>query len=156
MLPISESKRALYQKLPLTRGNSFVLGRYISPYFETPWHFHEEYELVYCETGFGKKFIGSSFSEYQQGEMALIGKNVPHLYKADDSFYDDEAVIKPSSMVIQFLENFLGNSFFSAPEMSEMKQVLSLSMNGWMISTRHNGNQQRQTYRRVDYNNELE
>jgi AraC-like DNA-binding protein len=135
-LPNQERKRALYQKLPLTRGNSFVIDRYISPYFETPWHFHEEYELVYCETGFGKKFIGNSFSEYYEGEMALIGKNVPHLYKADDSFYDEEAIIKPSSLVVQFLEDFLGKTFFSTSEMSEMKQVLSLSMNGLLITGR--------------------
>ena len=127
-------KRARYQKLPLTKGNSFVIDRYISPYFETPWHFHEEYELVYCETGFGKKFIGNSFSEYHQGEMALIGKNVPHLYKADDHFYDEEAVLKPSSLVIQFLEDFLGKPFFFIAEMSEMKQVLSFSMNGLLIN----------------------
>jgi AraC-like DNA-binding protein len=133
-LTTRDRKRALYQKLPLTRGNSFLIDRYTSPYFETPWHFHEEYELVYCETGFGKKFIGNSFSEYEQGEMALIGKNVPHHYKADDSFYDEEGVLKPSSIVIQFLEDFLGKAFFSSPEMSEMRQVLSLSMNGLLIT----------------------
>ncbi len=128
-----KNKNAIYQKLPLTRGVSFVINRYTTPYFETPWHFHEEYELVYCETSFGNKFIGNSFSSYQQGEMAFIGKNVPHLFKADNSFYEPEAIVKPSSIVIQFLEDFLGNHFFNSPEMIEMKQVLSLSMNGLMI-----------------------
>ena len=124
------NKNAQFQKLPLTAGSSFVVNRYQSPYFETPWHFHEEYELVYCERGFGKKFIGNSFSDYEEGEIALIGKNVPHLFKADDSFYQPAATVKPSSIVIQFLENFLGNHFFNSPEMTEMKQVLALSMNG--------------------------
>jgi len=55
-----KNKNAIYQKLPLMRGNSFVINRYITPHFEMPWHFHEEYELVYCETGFGNKFIGNS------------------------------------------------------------------------------------------------
>lgn len=110
------------------------MDRYVSPWFETPWHFHEEYELVYCETGFGKRFIGNSFSGYEQGEMALIGKNVPHLFKADDSFYDEEAVLKPSSLVIQFLEDFLGRTFFSTTEMSEMRQVLLLSQNGLLVN----------------------
>lgn len=133
ILTDQKNKSAIYQKLPLTRGNSFVVNRYTSPYFETPWHFHEEYELVYCESGFGKKFIGNSFSEYQQGEMAFIGKNVPHLFKADNSFYEPAATVKPSSIVIQFLEDFLGTSFFNSREMMEMKHVLSLSMNGVMI-----------------------
>lgn len=128
-----KNKNAIYQKLPLTRGNSFVINRYTTPHFETPWHFHEEYELVYCDTGFGNKFIGNSFSPYQQGEMAFIGKNVPHLFKADNSFYEPEANVKPSSIVIQFLEDFLGRHFFNSPEMIEMKQVLTLSMNGLMV-----------------------
>ncbi|MBC7887279.1 MAG: helix-turn-helix transcriptional regulator [Ferruginibacter sp.] len=127
-------RNALYQKLPSTRGNSFLVNRYTSPYFETPWHFHEEYELVYCEKGFGQKYIGNSFSEYHQGEMAFIGKNVPHLFMADASFYEAGATVKPSSVVIQFLEDFLGKTFFNCVEMTEMKQVLSLSMNGLMIT----------------------
>ncbi len=128
------NKNALYQKLPANRGNSFLVNRYTSPYFETPWHFHEEYELVYCENGFGQKYIGNSFSEYHQGEMAFIGKNVPHLFMADASFYEAGSALKPSSVVIQFLEDFLGKTFFHCPEMTEMKQVLSLSMNGLMIT----------------------
>jgi AraC-like DNA-binding protein len=126
------NKNALYQKLPLTSGSSFLVSRYTSPFFETPWHFHEEYELVFCES-FGKKFIGNSFSSYQEGEMALIGKNVPHLFKADNSFYEDGSNSKASAVVIQFLEDFLGKPFFNSYEMTEMKQVLSLSMNGLLI-----------------------
>lgn len=42
-------------------------------------------------------------------------------------------MIKPSSIVIQFLEGFLGNNFFDCAEMTEMKQVLSFSMNGIAI-----------------------
>jgi hypothetical protein len=65
--------------------------------------------------------------------MGFIGKNVPHLFKADNSFYEPEANVKPSSIVIQFLEDFLGKHFFNSPEMIEMKQVLTLSMNGLMV-----------------------
>ena len=139
MTKIDLNKAALFQKLPNSEGNSFIVNRYQSPYFETPWHFHQEYELVYCETGFGMRFIGNNFSSYTAGELALIGKNVPHLFKADDSFYKPGATIKPSSVVIQFVDDFLGKDFFNSPEMAEMKRILSLSMNGLMIlgDTRH-------------------
>ncbi len=128
------NKNALYQKLPPAQGSSFVVNRYTSPYFETAWHFHEEYELIYCEACFGKRFIGNSFAEFYQGDMIFIGKNVPHTFIADQSFYQPEAVTKPSSIVIQFLENFLGSHFFYCPEMTGMRQILSLSMNGLMIT----------------------
>lgn len=68
--------------------------------------------MVYCEKGFGNKFIGNSFSAYQEGEIAFIGKNVPHLFKADDAFYGPEATVKPSSIVIQFVEDFWEQRFF--------------------------------------------
>ena len=55
------------------------------------------------------------------------------MFKADDSFYEADASIKPSSIVIQFLEGFLGSSFFDSSEMAEMQQVLTFSMNGIAI-----------------------
>ena len=129
----NSKKNAQFQKLPLNSGSSFIINRYQSPFFETPWHFHEEYELVYCEHGFGKRFIGNNFANYQEGDLAFIGKNVPHLFKADDSFYEQDATIKPSSIVVQFLEDFLGSNFFDSSEMTEMQQVLTFSMNGIAI-----------------------
>jgi len=128
------NKNALYQKLPPAQGSSFVVNRYTTPYFETAWHFHEEYELIYCEVCFGKRFIGNSFAEFYQGEMVFIGKNVQHTFLADQSFYQPGAITKPSSIVIQFLENFLGSHFFYCPEMTGMRQILSNSMNGLMIT----------------------
>jgi hypothetical protein len=49
-------KKPLLQKLPLTFGSSFLIDRFESPYFDTPWHYHQEIEIVLCDGGFGKKF----------------------------------------------------------------------------------------------------
>lgn len=133
MINLNNYNRPLLQNLPIPQGSSFIINRYESPYFETPWHFHEAYELVFCERGFGNKFVGNNFSAYQEGEVILIGKKVPHLFRADDSFYHPESRIKPSSIVIQFLDNFLGKDFFNSPEMTEVQQVLRLSGNGLMV-----------------------
>jgi hypothetical protein len=34
------------QKLPLSEQSSFVADKFVTPYFETGWHYHPEYELV--------------------------------------------------------------------------------------------------------------
>lgn len=125
-----KTKKALFQKLPLSQGNSFLIKRYESPFFETPWHFHEEYELVYCEKGFGKKFIGKHFTSYEKGDMYFLGKNLPHWFKADDSFYTLAQTVKPSSIVLQFHENFMGDSFFRSQEMIAIQKVLARSHSG--------------------------
>lgn len=132
-MQINLPKQAQFQRLQPNDGNSFLIERYTSPFFESPWHFHEEFELVHCEKGFGTKFIGSFFEPYEQGELLLIGSNLPHWIKADPSFYIEKKESRPSSLVLQFREDFLGNGFFLAKEMRAVREILVLSKFGLSI-----------------------
>ena len=111
-------KKPLLQKLPLTFGSSFLIDRFESPYFDTPWHYHEEIEIVLCDGGFGKKFVGNHVSDYAEGDLAILGSNLPHWYRADDACYQHQ---KPASIVIHFLNDCFGKDFFEAEEMTEIK-----------------------------------
>lgn len=102
-------KKPLLQKLPLTFGSSFLIDRFESPYFETPWHYHQEVEIVLCDGGFGKKFVGNHVSDYVEGDLAILGSNLPHWYRADDACYQHQ---KPASIVIHFLDDCFGEFFF--------------------------------------------
>lgn len=113
--------KPLLQKLPLSKNSSFLFERYESPYFETPWHYHEEFEIVLCDGGYGKKVVGNNTSEYQEGHLMLLGSNLPHRFRADDLFYESEK--KPASIVIQFRMESFGDLFF---ELAEMQSVVSL------------------------------
>jgi AraC-like DNA-binding protein len=122
--------KPLFQKLPLKRDTSFVFQRYETPYFETPLHYHEAFELVLCDGGFGKKVIGNHISEYEEGDLILIGANLPHWFKADDSFYSDLSLKRPASIVIQFDLKSFGNDFFEIEELKKIKQVFERSRFG--------------------------
>ncbi len=123
-------KKAIFQKLPLSYGSSFLTERFESPHFETPWHYHKEFEIVLSEKGFGKKFVGNHVSDYQEGDLALIGSNLPHWYRADDSFYQPNPALKPASVVIHFLEDSLGPGFFNLSEMTEINKLMNRSLFG--------------------------
>jgi len=114
-------KKPLLQKLPLTFGSSFLIDRFESPYFDTPWHYHEEIEIVLCDGGYGKKFVGNHVSDYAEGDLAILGSNLPHWYRADDACYQHQ---KPASIVIHFLNDCFGKDFFEAEEMTEIKYFL--------------------------------
>jgi AraC-like DNA-binding protein len=123
-------KAPLLQKLFKSAGSSFLVDRFESPYFESPWHYHPEFEIVICDGGFGKKFIGNHVSDYQKGDLALLGSNLPHLYRADDECFDHTFPEKPASIVIHFLYDCFGDSFFKIDEMIEINQLLQLSKVG--------------------------
>ena len=114
-------KKPLLQKLPLTFGSSFLIDRFESPYFDTPWHYHQEIEIVLCDGGFGKKFVGNHVSDYSEGDLAILGSNLPHWYCADDACYQHQ---KPASIVIHFLVDCFGKDFFESEEMTEIKYFL--------------------------------
>lgn len=114
-------KKPLLQKLPLTFGSSFLIDRFESPYFDTPWHYHQEIEIVLCDGGFGKKFVGNHVSDYSEGDLAILGSNLPHWYCADDACYQHQ---KPASIVIHFLDDCFGKDFFESEEMTEIKYFL--------------------------------
>jgi len=49
------------------------------PNFLRIWHYHPEFELVVILQSTGTRFIGDSIEKFEEGEVVLIGKNVPHM-----------------------------------------------------------------------------
>ena len=113
--------KTLVQKLPLTRDSSFIARTYETPYFETPYHQHNEFELMVIKKGHGTAFIGDSIKEYKEGDVYLHGKNLAHWFrkKRED--------MRGASMVVQFSEDFLGKGFFDVPEMKNIRGLLDKS-----------------------------
>jgi AraC-like DNA-binding protein len=88
------------------------------------WHFHPEYEIVYVETESGFRHIGDHISKYTDSDIALIGPNIPHL----NFDYGVKATV--NTVVVQMKENFLGNEFFSLPEIAAIKTLFEKAKSG--------------------------
>lgn len=88
------------------------------------WHFHPEYEIVYVETESGFRHIGDHISKYEGSDLALIGPNIPHLN------FDYGAKDTVNTVVIQMKENFLGQDFFSLPEIQAIKTLFERAKTG--------------------------
>lgn len=119
--------KTLIEKLPVTGNTSFVAKTFRTPHFEVPWHQHVEYELILFTEGEGLSFIGNYAGEFKTGDIFFLGKNVPHTFQKRNQ----EAVI--SAVVIQFREDFWGNGFLDLPEVREIKDLFSNSMQGLQL-----------------------
>ncbi len=109
---------------------SFNLFVQDCPYFGTPWHYHPEFEIVLVEESIGKRFVGSNISEFEPGNLCMIGAYLPHYYKNDDKYYDKSSSLRAKSFVVHFLEDFLGDKFLDLPECLILKSLLERSKAG--------------------------
>lgn len=93
-------------------------------YFYNPWHYHPECELTLILKSFGQRQIGDSIENFTSGDLVLVGSNLPHVWKNDESFIGKEANIKAQAIVVKFLPGFAGSGFLERPEMAEIRYLL--------------------------------
>lgn len=107
-------------------GSSFRLLHHqvTADTFKWHYHYHPEYEIVCVFEGEGRRHVGNHLSNYNDGDLVLIGSNLPH------GGFGYGAVGTHEEVVIQFTEDFLGEGFLSRPEMGAMKKLFKLSKQG--------------------------
>lgn len=106
-------------------GSSFAVRKFFKQNEKKPtWHYHSEYELVYIANGSGKRHIGQHISYYRNGDLLLIGPNVPHLTFANQAGQEQREI------VVQMKADFMGGDFFNSPEMAAIRQLLLKSKGG--------------------------
>ena len=110
--------------LPFPSDASFLYKKLDCDYFPNPWHFHKEYEIVLIDKSRGTRFIGDNVSHFGDGDLSLIGSNIPHLFRNSEEFYSKENKLTASSIFIHFTKDFLGSHFFDVPEMKQVNRLL--------------------------------
>jgi AraC-like DNA-binding protein len=94
------------------------------------WHYHPEYELLYVPHGTGRRHIGANVSRYEDGELLLLGPNVPHLsygYGYGQGEYFEE-------LVVQFAPDLLGADWLALPEMRQIQLLLERARTGLVFT----------------------
>jgi len=85
------------------------------------WHYHPEYELTWIIESHGTRFIGDNIQNYQPGDLVLVGPNLPHRWYNNSS---EPVCVQPKLVVLQFLPDCLGETFFELDEVKLASQLL--------------------------------
>ena len=121
--------KAKLEDIPSVKGaSSFHAYRFQVPFFEFKWHYHPEYELTYIVKGSGYRIVGNSYEQYSDGDLVLLGSNLPHTWtsKPDNTFASE-------AIVIQFSSEFI-TPFLVLHESNQIKQLLKHSDRGLRIA----------------------
>ncbi|HEX8531857.1 MAG TPA: AraC family transcriptional regulator [Cytophagales bacterium] len=121
-----------YHRLPNLTGSFSTLEKH-PPLFETPWHCHQEYELVLILNCHGKRFVGDHHADFGAAELLLIGPGLPHQWKTDLA-PDELHRLNARVLVAHFSDRFLGRHFFEMPEAKPVKDLLEKAKRGLLLN----------------------
>lgn len=122
--------KASLEQVPLCNGSSFLVREFDVPYFEAPLHFHPVYELTLITESKGKRFIGDNIGDFDVDDLVFLGPNLPHFYRCNHEYYQNNPTLRARAIIIQHSDNFLGKDFLSIPEMNKVRKLLTTSVQG--------------------------
>ncbi len=121
-------------KVSTGAAQSFSVRRDLVPQFDNIWHYHPEVELIHIKKGEGMQFVGDSIMPFKAGDVVLIGANLPHYWRFDESYFSDDANKSADIRVTHFFENFWGDQFLQLPENKSLKAILERAKRGIKVN----------------------
>jgi AraC-like DNA-binding protein len=88
------------------------------------WHFHPEIEIVHVNGGSGKRHIGNHLSYFDDGELIMIGANLPHYG------FTDRHSGNSLETIVQMREDFLGIDVLKIPEFEHINKLFERAKMG--------------------------
>lgn len=122
--------RAQFEKILPPEQGSFNAFSYEIDEFDSPWHYHPEYELTYIVASHGVRYTGNSFENFQENDLVLLGSNLPHCWKNTGL-----QSCKASAIVIHWDDHLLGRDWLKQHEFTGIRKLLQLSSQGLKFDT---------------------
>ena len=121
--------KAFFEQLTTGIGSSLSVIGLDMDCFDGPYHFHPEMELTWIRKSSGKRFVSGNVSDYEPGDLVLVGANIPHCWQSRSESLHGNA----SAVVIQFYPDFAGQAFLELPELNKIQKLVEKANAGILI-----------------------
>ena len=118
--------KPLYQDLPFPIDSHIHYYIEDLPHFIVPWHYHPAIEIMYITRGIGTRFVGDCIEQYEEGDVCMIGPNLPHEWRNDDAYFDKESGLRATCICLFFKRE----NFIRLPEMNNIRDLIERSRRG--------------------------
>lgn len=128
---LTYTKTAL-QKSKIPESNMFLIRELGDKHFDPTWHAHTEYQLFLVLEGTGTKFIGNIVKPFDGGDLTFLGPNIPHLWRSEESYFDQHSEKCSFGLVIYFNGAIL-EQLIDKDELAPLKGLLEKVRRGMEI-----------------------
>jgi AraC-like DNA-binding protein len=126
--------KAKLEKLNIPEEASFNFHIAKHPAFHTPLHYHPEYEIIYIRESRGIRIAGDHASPFREGELAMMGPGLPHVWKNDPEYGENSSGLMAEAHVIHFSPDFWDVHFAALPECTGIRQLFNEASRGLLFS----------------------
>lgn len=117
--------KVLSFKIPKPGKEALVYQEDQEVQFFDQLHQHEEIQISQIIAGSGSVIIGDSINNYEQGDILVIGANVPHVFVSDTTRSH-----KSVMYTLFFTEHSFGKDFFRTTDLAELEILFQDAANG--------------------------
>lgn len=124
--------RPYVEKLAIPEGQSCAfLYRRLDGGIPFQWHYHPEFELTLTLNSRGEQFVGDNIATYGDGDLALLGPNLPHTWASRSKFIENEPHV---AIVVWFRSEWIDALTTTAAELAILKPMLANASRGILFS----------------------
>lgn len=106
-------------QVPSSSDYSFRVSTEIVPHFYNPFHYHSELEITYILKSHGTRLIGDSIERFDVDDLVIVGSNLPHCWKNEREYFQENTNLKAQAIVVQFKPDFAGKLF----QLAELQHI---------------------------------
>lgn len=114
--------------IPKPENVTLYTEQYKGETFYEKLHQHKEIQISLVSEGEGTYIIGDCVGDFKQNDIFVIGENLPHVFKRDESCEDECEMIS-----LFFSKNSYGEYFFELPEFEHFQYFFNNSDLGYEV-----------------------
>nr|WP_321232310.1 AraC family transcriptional regulator [uncultured Psychroserpens sp.] len=117
-------------KIPKPEFDALIFQKDKGLLFFDKLHQHEEIQVSLIIEGEGTLIVGDTINYYEDGDVLIIGSNLPHVFKSDISSGQ-----RSHMQTLFFTESSFGIDFFNLEELKELKPFFKRSKQGFKVTS---------------------
>lgn len=120
----------MFQELPFPVDSHIHYYIEDLPHFIVPWHYHPAIEIMYIVSGTGTRFVGDHLEGYAEGDVCMIGPQLPHEWRNDEIYFNKESDLRATCICLFFKKEIFESNLIRLPEMSNIRDLIERSRRG--------------------------